>query len=98
MYRHRPRYPPLDLVSRDALVVSNRFGPKVDLSFYSRNILCVEPTVRALVSGIGRAVTLAQDRKTRVANASQVSMPRDWATALAPILDYVAQRLLLTTG
>ena len=98
MYTPHPSYPPLDLAASGAIVVTNRFGSKVDLSFYSRNILCVEPTVRALVSGIGRAVTLAQDRKTRVANASQVSMPRDWATALAPILDYVAQRLLLTTG
>jgi hypothetical protein len=94
MYTPHPSYPLLDLAASGAIVVTNRFGSKVDLSCYSRNILCVEPTVRALVSGMSRAVALAQDRKTRVANASQVSMPRDWATALAPILDYVGVRRL----
>jgi hypothetical protein len=94
MYTPHPSYPPLDLAASGAIVVTNRFGSKVDLSCYSRNILCVEPTVRALVSGISRAVALAQDRKARAANAAQVSMPRDWGTALAPILDYLAERRL----
>jgi Methyltransferase domain len=92
MYTPHPSYPPLDLAASGAVVVTNRFGPKADMSNLSRNILCVEPRVSALVAGLRQAVMLAEDPATRAANATQFGMPRDWVTALAPLLDYVAAR------
>jgi hypothetical protein len=88
-----PSYPPFDLAASGAVVVTNRFrAAKVDLSRYSRNILCVDPSVPGLVAGLRQAVALAADWETRAANAAMFGMPRDWAVALAPILDHVAAR------
>jgi hypothetical protein len=92
MYTPHPSYPPLDLAASGAVVVTNRFGSKIDMSCYSPNILCVEPTVPGLVAGLHRAVALAKDPSACAANAGQLGMPRDWPTALAPVLDYVAER------
>jgi len=75
------------------VVVTNRFGAaNMDLNRYSPNILCVEPSVSGIVAGLRRAVALAEDEATRAANAAKFGMPRDWPTALAPILDYLATR------
>ena len=91
MYTPHSSYPPLELAASGAVVVTNRFDPKQDLSFYSRNILCVKPTVQSLVAGLRQAVALADDQERRAANAAQFGLPRDWASALAPVLDYVAE-------
>jgi len=93
IYSPHPGYPPFDLAASGAVVVTNRFGAaKMDLSRYSPNILCVEPSVPGLVAGLRRAVALAEDQAMRTANAAKFGMPRDWPTALAPILDYLATR------
>jgi SAM-dependent methyltransferase len=93
IYSPHPSYPPFDLAASGAVVVTNQFGAaKKDLSRYSPNILCVEPSVSGLVAGLRRAVALAEDQATRAANAAKFGMPRDWPTALAPILDYMAAR------
>jgi hypothetical protein len=93
MYTPHISYPPLDLAASGAVVVTNRFGPKDDLNRFSPNLLCVDPSVPGLVAGLRQAVALAADRETRAANAAKFGMPRDWATALAPILDYVTARV-----
>jgi SAM-dependent methyltransferase len=93
LYSPHPGYPPFDLAASGAVVVTNRFGAlKMDLSGYSPNILCVEPSVPGLVTGLRQAVELAEDQATRTANAAKFGMPRDWTTALGPILDYMAAR------
>jgi hypothetical protein len=89
MYTPHPSYPPLDLAASGAVVVTNRFGSKADLSRFSPNILCVDPSVSGLVAGLRQAVALAADRATRAANAGQFGMPRDWAETLVPVLDHI---------
>lgn len=94
MYAPHPSYLPFDLAASGAVVVTNGFGAaKMDLSRYSPNILCVEPSVAGLVAGLRRAAALAKDQASRAANSAKFGMPRDWPTALAPILDYLATRL-----
>jgi hypothetical protein len=93
IYTPHPSYPPFDLAASGAVVVTNRFGAaKPDLGRYSPNLLCVEPSLSGLVAGLRRAVALAEDQATRAANAARFAMPRDWVTAVAPILDYMAAR------
>ena len=93
IYTPHPSHPPFELAASGAVVVTNRFGAaKTDLRRYSPNILCVEPSVSGLVAGLRRAVALAEDQGTRAANAAKFGMPRDWPTALAPILDHMAAR------
>jgi hypothetical protein len=92
MYTPHPSYPPLDLAASGAVVVTNCFGNKTCLKRYSRNILCVGPAVSDLVDGLREAVTLAADTKARASRASGFGMPRDWAVALAPVLNRIAER------
>ena len=66
--------------------------PVFALSHGTEPPVCVEPSVSGLVAGLRRAVALAEDQATRAANAAKFGMPRDWPTALAPILDHVAAR------
>ena len=90
MYTPHPSYPPLDLAASGAVVVTNRFANKQTLDRYSRNILCVEPTVEALVDGIATGVALSRDRAARRANYEESRLQRDWRASFAQALDALA--------
>jgi hypothetical protein len=92
MYTPHPSYPPLDLAASGAVVVTNRFGSKQDLDEYSRNILCVEPTVEDLVRGLAQGVRLAEDPEKRARNYQQSGIQRDWRASFARSLDEVQER------
>lgn len=94
MYTPHPSYPPLDLAASGAVVVTNRFGSKQDLDEYSRNILCVDPTVDGLVRGLAHGVALAEDHETRQANFRQSGIRRDWRESFKRPLDLVLSRFL----
>ena len=87
-----PSYPPLDLAASGAVVVTNRFGPKTSLQAFSRNIVAVESTVPALVAGLKQAKALAMDKAARSANFRNNELQRDWAVAMAPVLDSLSAR------
>ncbi|RAI55126.1 hypothetical protein DOO78_25135 [Roseicella frigidaeris] len=91
MFTPHPSYPPLDLAASGAVVVTNQFGPKQSLERYSRNILCAEPSVDALVAALGEAVQLAQDEPRRETNFRDSRIGRDWEAAFAPVLDHIAR-------
>ena len=87
-----PSYPPLDLASSGAVVVTNRYANKTSLQGYSPNILCAEPSVAGLVAGLAQAATLVADRPLRGTNLGRNGMERDWMSALAPVLDVLVDR------
>ncbi|MDO9706893.1 rhamnosyltransferase WsaF family glycosyltransferase [Paracraurococcus lichenis] len=89
MFTPHPSYPPLDLAASGAVVVTNRFGPKVTLDQYCRNILCAESSVEALVAALGEAARLARDEPQREANFKAARIDRDWEAAFAPVLDHL---------
>jgi hypothetical protein len=88
-----PSYPPLDLAASGAVVVTNKDGPKTSLAHYSANILCVEPSLDALVSALGEGAKLAQANSQRAANYAANTIARDWNVALRDVLDYVTRQL-----
>ena len=90
MYTPHPSYPPLDLAASGAVVVTNRFGPKVTLDGYSPNILCADPDVASLVAALGQGAALAADRPRREANLAASGLGRDWAVSAAPAIDRLA--------
>lgn len=92
MYTPHPSYPPLDLAASGAVVVTNRFGSKQDLDEYSKNILCVEPTVDDLVRGLAQGVRLAEDQEARTRNFRENGLQRDWRASFARSIDEVQQR------
>jgi hypothetical protein len=92
MHTPHPSYPPIDLAAAGAVVVTNRFGVKQCLQNYSKNILCVQPTVSGLLDGLRDGAALCADPEARLANFQSNHLHRNWETALAPVLDHLATR------
>ena len=88
IYSPHPSYPPLDLAASGAVVVTNSFGStKVDLSGYSSDIICTEPTVDALVEGIARGVAAVADADRTAGDGPLLA--RSWSETLAPVVDQI---------
>lgn len=90
MLAPHPSYPPLELSSLGAAVVTTAYGAKTDLSRYNDNLLVCEPTVADVKHGIEQAVQLSRD--TRRKNAAKTSLNDDWQATLQPIIDQLASR------
>jgi len=90
MHSPHPGYSTLALAASGAVVISNRCGVKQSLDSYSGNILCREPTVDELVTGLEQGVRQAKDRSRRL--QGDLGILRDWRRALAPVLDSLAGR------
>jgi hypothetical protein len=88
-----PSYPPFDLASAGAVVVTNRFGVKTDLSMYSPNILCVEPELKELVMALRRAVSLTLNEKLRAQNQANNNFIATWESALSGVIEGSLERL-----
>lgn len=83
-----PSYPPLDLASAGAFVLTNKFGLKQNLQKYSDRIVCSELDTESLLEGIRTVIGLAENgRKSRGENDSRVS--RSWKNALAEVVEYL---------
>ncbi len=93
MYTPHPSYPPLDMAAAGAVVVTNQYGLKTSLSQYSPNILCVEPSVTALVAALVEGAALAADGPTRRANQARNRFGRSWQENFAPVLERLAADL-----
>lgn len=86
MYTPHPSYPPLDLAASGCISVTNRHGVKQDLSRYSRNVICKDPTVESLVQGIKEAVELANNQAVRTENYRSNKMLKDWEKSFEYVL------------
>lgn len=85
MYTPHPSYPPLDLAASGALVVTNQFGCKQNLSQYSDSIICAYPNVSDLVTALEQAiasVNLGAEPKKR-----DNKLPETWQQSLASVVD-----------
>lgn len=93
MYTPHPSYPPLDLAASGAVVVTNRFGNKQDLSNYSENIICANLEADALVDALKQAIALAQNTSLRTSNYRQNQLLTDWGTAFNSVIERLAGEL-----
>jgi hypothetical protein len=89
MYTPHPSYPPLDLAASGAVVVTNKFSNKQDLSEYSRNILCAELDTQALLDALRVGVALAEDKETRARNFAANGLGSDWAQSFEATLQSI---------
>jgi hypothetical protein len=87
MYTPHPSYPPLDLAASGAVAVTNRCGNKQDLSAYSRNIVCGDMELDAMVEALREGVRLACNAQERAANHAQIRFATDWKQALQPLVE-----------
>ena len=89
MYTPHPSYPPLDLAASGAVVVTNKYANKRDLSSYSRNILCEELDVDNLVQGIEKGVALATNLAARRANFEGNKLLHNWHTSFEAAMSHL---------
>jgi O-antigen biosynthesis protein len=82
-----PSYPPLDLAASGAVVITNRFGLKQDLSTYSDNIIVSGASVAELVAGLEQGVQLAADTDLRARNYAMNRLSRSWSESLADAVE-----------
>lgn len=82
-----PSYPPFDLASSGAVVVTNSFGSKVDLSRYSRNIVMSDLRIESLTDALARGMQLAEDKTVRYANYRDNCILRSWEKSFQNILN-----------
>ncbi|PKO12958.1 MAG: hypothetical protein CVU39_21200 [Chloroflexi bacterium HGW-Chloroflexi-10] len=87
MYSPHPSYPPFDLAASGAVVVTNKYGLKQNLDFYSKNILCFDLNKDALVEGLRQGVALARNSALRMSNYRDNSIQSNWKTSFADILE-----------
>ena len=85
MYTPHPSYPPLDLVASGAVVVTNRFANKSDLSGYSANLICADLDRDALVDALRQAVVIAMDSRLCEHNYRNNGLLTDWQQAFDEI-------------
>lgn len=89
MYTPHPSYPPLDLVASGAVVVTNRFACKQDLSSYSPNLICADLDKDALVDALRQAVSLALDTDLREQQYRKNGLLTDWRQALDCVINAI---------
>jgi hypothetical protein len=89
MYTPHPSYPPFDFAASGAVVITNRFGNKQDLSAYSPNILCGDLDLEAMLETLSRGMALALDSPRREANFSARQLGVDWKHSFAPVIEYI---------
>jgi hypothetical protein len=91
MYTPHPSYPPLDLAASGAVVVTNTFGNKLDLTAYSPNILCAQPSLEPMLDALAQGLRLALDTPRRQANHRASGLGRDWRQALAGVVSSLSR-------
>lgn len=81
-----PSYPPLDLAASGAVVVTNTFGNKQDLSGYCANLICASADTESLLQALIKAIALARDQDLRKRNFDASELCRDWNQTLSKVL------------
>lgn len=91
MYTPHPSYPPFDMAASGAVVVTNRYGNKQDLSGYSPNILCADLDLEAMLQTLSDGMRLAADSQQRSANFSANKLQQDWKVSFAEVVDRIGK-------
>ncbi len=82
-----PSYPPLDLASAGAVVITNGYGVKENLKAYSQNIITCKLTAEDLMEGIKKALNMINNEQLVKKNLSQSSLFRSWEECLTDVID-----------
>lgn len=90
MYTPHPSYPPLDFAASGSVVLTNTCAGKESLP-YSKNIICAEPTMPAMLEGFKTAVHLAKDPLQREQHFKENQISRDWESSFRETLEYMSK-------
>jgi hypothetical protein len=90
MYTPHPSYPPFDIVASGAVVVTNRFRNKRDLSNYSKNIVCGDLDLESMIKALSEGVRLAMSTAERSENYHSNMLGSDWKLAFSDVIERFA--------
>ena len=76
-----PSYPPLDLLSAGAVVVSNHYGYKDEMNFSNNLVLC-ESDLEHMLDGIKSALRIVASPEIRQKNYTDSNYSKSWAGSL----------------
>jgi hypothetical protein len=93
MYTPHPSYPPLDLVASGAVVVTNRFAEKKDLSHYSENLICADLNHEALIEALKNAVSIAVNSDLRSKNYQNNKLLTNWHSSFDKVINQLSLKL-----
>lgn len=91
MLAPHPSYPPLELASLGAAVVTTKYMNKQDLTGYSKNIIASGTSVDELVQSISQATRI--DPAARKKNAEDSSISSDWRKALENVVNHAVKQV-----
>lgn len=91
MYTPHPSYPPLDLAASGAVVVTNRYGNKQDMSKYSKNIVCGDLDRESMILALIEGLRLADSAEERVKNFGLNALGLDWSLAFSNTIQNVCR-------
>ncbi|MBU2839940.1 hypothetical protein HF670_10250 [Acidithiobacillus thiooxidans] len=84
-----PSYPPLDLAASGAVVVTNKFGLKQNLSKYSQNIICSDLNLGDMLSAIDTAIKLSENKNEKNKNYHNAPLEHSWDHSFTKVLDQI---------
>lgn len=93
MYTPHPSYPPLDLAASGAVVVTNRFGRKRDLTNYSKNIVCGDLDLESMLVALAEGIRLAEDTEERRGNYNVSGLGSDWRAAFSGVVQQFSRTM-----
>lgn len=92
MYTPHPSYPPFDMLTSGAVVVSNEFENKNKLN-YSQNMLLQKLELEDMVDTIKKGIELAEDTQTRKSNYENNNILTDWEESFREIIPILEEKI-----
>ena len=92
MYTPHPSYPPLDMLCSGAVVLTNEFKNKKNLS-YSDNMILAKLEKEDILEKLGEAISLSSNVEKRKENYLNNRINRDWSISFKEILPVLEERI-----
>jgi hypothetical protein len=89
MLAPHPSYPPLELASLGATVVTTKYQNKADLQKYSKNIIITDADQAKITECIVKAANVSYNQRIR--NTKNDTITNDWHKALKEVVDKVSK-------
>lgn len=89
IYTPHPSYPPLDSVSSGAVSLTNKYANKQDLSNYSKNIICADLKLEAMLQGLLEAQKIVFNPSLRKDNYENSHTYNTWNNAFKEVVEFM---------
>ena len=90
MLAPHPSYPPLELSSLGAAVVTTKYDTKADLSMYNDNLIMGNPDPEDLKKALRKAAAMQESKRRD--NAKATKLEADWNIALKPVVASIIKK------